>query len=269
MVVSTMLGAGAIYLFGDNMPRVKKSVPFKMPTHLHEQAAARAKTTADLVARDSKVSELSDDSTQSEINSGSILYPFQKSKDYVNISSWPGVQINLKYSTTDNFLKKDLYGDFNEAWLHIDAGVKLKKAIKILQQKCNQCQFVIFDAIRPRTIQKEMWDYVVFIKKTLYVANPTKGSVHNFGMAIDLSILDAKGKELDMGTPYDSFKPLAQPKYENEFLKKGELTQTQVNHRLQLRSVMEGAGFYHIYSEWWHFNALPGKWVRENYSIVE
>lgn len=196
-------------------------------------------------------------------------YPFQSDPQYVNIGLWPGVVVNLKYSTEDNFLKQDLYGEFNEAWLHREAAAKFKKAIQNLSEECPQCQFIIYDALRPAKIQKQMWDYVVPLRKTLYVANPKKGSVHNFGFAIDLSIVDSTGRPLDMGTPFDSFQPLAQPRYEKDFLKQGRLSQQQINNRHLLKRVMQNAGFYPIFSEWWHFNALPGKFVRKNYPIVE
>lgn len=198
-----------------------------------------------------------------------VLYPFQTDSNFINISDWPGLQVDLKYSTTDNFLGEDIYGAFDQAFLHRLAAQKLELAIKYLQKECPKCQFVIYDALRPRSIQWKLWNHVVPLKKTLYVANPKKGSVHNYGFAIDLSIVDSTGRALDMGTPYDSFKPLAQPRYQEAFLKKGLLTQTQVNHRLMLKKIMVQAGFYPIFSEWWHFNAFPGKYVRRTYPIQE
>lgn len=189
--------------------------------------------------------------------------------DLVEITHWPDLKISLKYSTTDNFLNKDLYGDFEQAWLHKNAADKLKKAIALLKTRCRECKLVIYDALRPRRVQKKMWAYVVPLKKTLYVANPVKGSIHNFGLAIDLSIQDEAGIPLDMGTPFDSFEPIAQPRYEQDFLKQGKLTVMQVENRELLREVMTQAGFFSIYSEWWHFNALPSKTVRSQFDLVE
>lgn len=204
-----------------------------------------------------------------ELNAQQLESQLRSNSDLMEITHWPELVIDLKYSTTDNFLHEDLYGDFQQAWLHKNAAEKLKKAIGLLQRKCDGCKLVIYDALRPRRIQRKMWAYVVPLKKTLYVANPAKGSIHNFGFAIDLSIVDAEGVPLDMGTPFDSFKPIAQPRYEQDFLKQGKLTALQVENREVLREVMTQAGFFGIYSEWWHFNALPSKVVRAKFKLVE
>jgi D-alanyl-D-alanine dipeptidase len=72
-----------------------------------------------------------------------------------------------------------------------------------------------------------------------------------------------------MGTPYDSFSSLAEPQYEEKFLKEGKLTQKQVENRLVLRRVMTGAGFKNIPNEWWHFDGLPQKELEAKYHMVE
>ena len=101
------------------------------------------------------------------------------------------------------------------------------------------------------------------------MANPKGGSIHNFGFALDLSILDEYGKELDMGTPFDDFTPLAEPRLEQKFLKEGKLTELQIKNRRLLRNVMEQSGFITLPVEWWHFDALPAAEVRLHYQIVE
>lgn len=101
----------------------------------------------------------------------------------------------------------------------------------------------VFDGLRPREVQQRLWDRVKGTEKQSYVADPQKGSVHNYGFAVDLSLQDEQGKEVDMGTPFDSFEPLAQPKLEERFLREGKLSPTHVDHRRLLRDVMESAGF--------------------------
>ena len=102
-----------------------------------------------------------------------------------------------------------------------------------------------------------------------YVADPEKGSIHNFGAAVDVSIVDQEGNLLDMGTPFDYFGDLAQPRYEDRFLKEGALTKKQIENRRLLRKVMKEAGFQTIPDEWWHFNAFSPEEVKRRYAIVE
>jgi D-alanyl-D-alanine dipeptidase len=128
---------------------------------------------------------------------------------------------------------------------------------------------VIYDALRPRSVQYVLWDKVKGTDRQKYVANPQHGSIHNFGFAVDVSILDENGKALDMGTPFDDFTALAQPRLEQAFLKAGKLTRQQLDNRLLLRKVMEDAGFIQLPVEWWHYDALPREKVMSEFEIVE
>jgi len=114
-----------------------------------------------------------------------------------------------------------------------------------------------------------MWHIVKGTEQQAYVADPEEGSIHNFGAALDLSIVDDQGNLLDMGTPFDYFGDLAQPGYEKRFLKENKLTKTHVTNRTLLREVMQEAGFEGIGDEWWHFNAFPPAEVKRRYKIVE
>jgi len=118
-------------------------------------------------------------------------------------------------------------------------------------------------------VQKRMHAFVANTKMENYVADPLKGSMHNFGMAIDLGIQTKLGKILDMGTEFDDFSDLAQPQLEEKLLATGQLTQVQVRNRRLLREVMETAGFEQLPHEWWHFNAMPAEKVRREFLIVE
>lgn len=191
------------------------------------------------------------------------------SPDYVELGAADGVAVDLRYATVNNFTGQDLYGDFDRAFLHAVASAKLLKAVEGLMLIEPEYRLVIFDALRPRSVQWMLWEKVVGTDQQKYVANPKGGSIHNFGFAVDLSILDGAGWELDMGTPFDDFTPLAQPRYEEKFLKEGRLTEAQVANRRLLRRVMEEAGFNSLRLEWWHFNALPRAEVKANYKIIE
>jgi len=193
----------------------------------------------------------------------------QLSKDYVDLSSIPGVKIDLKYATTDNFMGVNLYGAFTKCFLHKIAAGKFKKAVQILKKEKPGWSFIIFDALRPRSVQWKMWDHVKDTPQRKYVANAEIGSPHNYGMALDLSLLDEKGRELDMGTGFDSFSELSEPRLEKQFLKEGKLTKKQMENRLVLRKAMTKAGFLQLLHEWWHYNTFPEPEIRKKYQIVE
>ena len=180
----------------------------------------------------------------------------------------PGILIDLKYTTTDNFVNYDLYGDLERCFLHPEAAKKLKKAQEILQEKEPSYSLLVFDGARPHRVQFKMWEELDVPNKRNYLSPPEKGSVHNYGFAVDLTIADSTGTPLDMGTPFDFFGELAQPKLEPKMLADSLLTQEQLDHRLLLRETMQAAGFYPIRTEWWHFNGLGSKTVRSRYNII-
>ncbi|MBK8574244.1 MAG: M15 family metallopeptidase [Elusimicrobia bacterium] len=193
----------------------------------------------------------------------------EKQKDFEDVAQIPWVQVDLRYSTANNFMGENLYGTFHTAYLHRIASAKLRKATVLLQKRKPGWTLLVFDALRPRDVQQQLWNKVKGTESQIYVADPKKGSVHNYGFAVDVSLRDEKGTEIDMGTPFDSFEPLAQPKKEDMFLHQGKLTSAQIFHRHLLRDVMETAGFRQLPLEWWHFDALPKEEVKARYSIVE
>ena len=181
------------------------------------------------------------------------------------------IHTDIKYSTTDNFLKTDIYGDYNKAYLQPDVAEKLLNAQAFLKELHPGYRLIIYDAARPVIFQKMIWDSLKMParEKGKYACSPSNGSLHNYGAAIDLSILDDKGKELDMGCPYDFFGPLAYPVMENQLLSEGTLTQQQVDNRKLLRQVMSKAGFFNIQTEWWHFNSCCRAEAIEKYKGIE
>jgi len=180
----------------------------------------------------------------------------------------PEVLVELKYSTTDNFLHFDVYGDLETAYLRQEALDKLKKAQELLKKDHPDYTLLVYDGARPHRVQFKMWEVLDVPNKRNYLSPPEKGSVHNYGCAVDLTVANGEGNALDMGTPFDFFGPLAQPQLETKFLASGELTQEQYDNRLILRKAMKGAGFYPIRTEWWHFNAFGSKTVKHRFSII-
>jgi len=190
--------------------------------------------------------------------------------EYIDIGLFPHVKVDLLYATTKNFTGEILYEEnWKKALLHRDAAGKFQKAIEILQQKKPGWGFLVNDALRPLSVQRKMFSFVEGTPQQIYVANPARGSIHNFGLAIDLTLVDDAGMEVDMGTPVDSFEELAQPRFEEKFLNEGRLTEEQVQMRKLLRDTMVEAGFLTIPHEWWHFNAVEIVEARNHYTMIE
>jgi len=166
------------------------------------------------------------------------------------------IQVSLRYSQPTNFTGEVLYPELSDAYLHPEAANQLIEAHSNLKRKHPGLHFLLYDAGRPRSVQVQLHAHLLKmgLGGTEYVSSPKKGSVHNFGMAVDLTLADSLGNPLDMGTEYDYFGPLAHPELEDSLLSSGKLTAQQVQNRRILRRVMREAGFSTIASEWWHFN---------------
>ncbi len=184
----------------------------------------------------------------------------------------PTILVDLKYSTTDNFVGKDVYGDLTRAYMQPMAAEKLAKASKYLQAHHPNLRLLVYDAARPRSAQWNLWNALPDLpenERQKYVADPRKGSIHNYGCAVDLTVATKDADPLDMGTKYDFFGELAYPSREDELLKSGKLTQQQLDNRQILRTAMRQAGFSSIEFEWWHFNALSREKAKMVFRIVD
>ncbi len=188
---------------------------------------------------------------------------------YVGLAAFPATVIDLKYASTDNFMKENLYGSFTQAYLHKDAAIKYSLAIEFLRHQRPDWSFIIYDALRPRSVQWKMWAKVKGTNDQNYIANPEKGSPHNFGMALDLGLLDGNGKTVDMGAGFDDFRDISEPRFEERFIQEGKLSAKQMENRMVLRKAMTGGGFLQLPHEWWHYNALPEDEIRRDYPIIE
>jgi zinc D-Ala-D-Ala dipeptidase len=186
----------------------------------------------------------------------------------------PTILVELKYSTTDNFLKKDVYGDLTRAYLQPEMAKRLARASELLKEDHTGYKLLVYDGARPNSAQYALWDALDDLgipakNKTMYVADPKLGSNHNFGCAVDLTVVDATGKPLDMGTKFDFFGPLAYPRSEQEMLAKGKLTKKQVENRQILRKIMTRAGFRVNTTEWWHFDGMSKSQARARYGMIK
>ena len=148
---------------------------------------------------------------------------------------------DMKYATEDNFLKAKVY-DCAECFLRLKTVKALVKANKKFIRKGYRIQ--LFDCYRPLDIQKRMWQIV---SNPEYVADPAKGSIHNRGGAVDITLVDSNGIALDMGTPFDFFGPEAGHYFE-------KLSEEVKQNRILLKRIMQKSGFIPFNSEWWHYN---------------
>ena len=182
------------------------------------------------------------------------------------------IRVDLKYAGTDNFMKMKLYDRLNKAYLQKDVAERLAKCQTFLRKINPDLHLLVYDAVRPVSVQQKMWDALDTIPvamRTKFVSNPANGSIHNYGAAVDLTICDRSGVPLDMGAGYDDIRQIAYPRLEAQFLASGELIQKQVENRKLLRKVMASQGFTDIATEWWHFNACTRAIAKEKYLILE
>ena len=165
--------------------------------------------------------------------------------DFVSITTLSAdIMLDIKYATPDNFLKQSVY-ECGECFLRKETAQALVKVNAELMQKGYRIK--VFDCYRPLSVQRKMWK---IMPNTPYVANPAKGSKHNRGAAVDLTLVTLDGKELDMGTPFDFFGQKAHHSYKN-------LPKNVLANRTLLKSSMEKHNFSSISSEWWHYDYKP------------
>ncbi len=155
----------------------------------------------------------------------------------------PNINYDLKYASTDNFTKVRLYpAQTNHTFLRQEpANALAKVAAELAQKGIGIC---VWDAYRPYHVTKKFWE---LIQDERYVAHPAKGSGHNRGIAIDMTLYDLKtGHSLDMPTAFDDFSEKAHHGFQN-------LSTTQIENRELLRSIMEKYCFIKFQTEWWHY----------------
>lgn len=167
-------------------------------------------------------------------------------KRMVNIlNSLPGIILDLRYATSNNFMKQKLYPPIHTTYVRSVAADALKKVVDELKKE--NLTLKIFDAYRPYSITKKMWEAV---KDDRYAADPSKGSGHNRGIAVDITLVDIITKnELPMGTGFDNFSDTAHTYFT-------ALPSPILHNRNILKSIMEKYGFISLDTEWWHFS-LP------------
>jgi zinc D-Ala-D-Ala dipeptidase len=156
----------------------------------------------------------------------------------------PSLVYELRYAGTDNFVKRAMYP---VSTAHTFLRLPAAKALANVQRELalSGLGLKIFDAYRPYSVTVKFWE---LIKDERYVANPARGSGHNRGLAVDLTLIDLQnGKELDMGTGFDNFSDTAHHTFT-------ALTETVLKNRKLLKEVMLKHGFNLFETEWWHYS---------------
>lgn len=169
-------------------------------------------------------------------------------------SLMPTVIYDLRYATKNNFTKEQLYKSGKKTFLRLPVA----KALKNVQEELGGkgLGLKIFDAYRPYSITKKMWN---LIHDERYVANPSNGSGHNRGLAVDLTLINlADGKELPMGTGFDNFTDSAHHSFKN-------LPAAILQNRKLLKEIMEKFGFKPLETEWWHYSWPNNR----NYEVLD
>lgn len=164
------------------------------------------------------------------------------SKELVDLArAVPNLLLDLRYAGPDNFMKRPLY-PVARAFLRRPAAEALREAQRELEDR--DLGLKVFDAYRPYSVTRLMWEPY---KNPDFVADPAKGSRHNRGCAVDVTLVDRGGNELSMPTAYDDFTSHARHDYQ-------DLPEESRRNRVLLREVMERHGFVALPSEWWHYD---------------
>lgn len=182
----------------------------------------------------------------------------------------PLLQVHIRYADSSNFTGKPLYVGLKKCYLHPLALKKLEKAASLLAREHPHLRLMVWDCARPMHIQKRLWEKASVPKteKWKYLSNPNRGSLHNYGLAVDLTLADSLGHPLDMGTDFDHFGVEAHPIMEEVLHQRGKLSDSVLANRRRLRRLMQAAGFSTIPHEWWHFNAVSRATAETYFTLV-
>ena len=198
------------------------------------------------------------------------------------------ILVELKYSSTDNFVGEDMYGNLERAYFEPSFADRVVKAQQILKRRNPNYTLLIYDAARPISVQRHMRKVVEGTQFEGFVADGTKGGRHNYGVAVDLTIAQIDGSPLDMGAEFDDFSKAASVKgtpdtddpatrsievyrdYVLELAERGIISLEAANNRILLIEVMLEAGLYPYRREWWHFEEIISiKETRDKYKLLD
>ena len=140
------------------------------------------------------------------------------------------------------------------AWLREEAATGMEAAAAWLARERPGWQLLVLDALRPQRVQEAIWHDIAGSGMEAYFAHPGRGSVHSFGMAVDVTLLDPQRREVDMGSGFDEMAPVSHPALHAEHLARGMLSVEHLRERQWLDDAMRAGGFHGIATEWWHYD---------------
>ena len=182
----------------------------------------------------------------------------------------PSIQVHLVYATPDNFIGEVLYSDFHHAFFLPALAQKIVAAQQALRTERLDLSLLILDAVRPLSVQYRMFHLVQGTPNNIYVANPLHGpGLHNYGAAVDVTLVDSSGNFLPMGSAFDHFGPESHITAESRLLSSGAITRQELDNRKLLRRIMKQQGLQPLNSEWWHFNLMSRTQARQRLRVVE
>lgn len=176
--------------------------------------------------------------------------------------------VNLKYATTDNFVGKNMYGELRRAYVTKETAKSLAGVQRQLKKIDSRYSLIIYDAGRPVSVQKVMWDMVKNTDNQKYVAAPYRGGPHNYGVAVDVG-LALNGVPVDMGTKFDTFSTTSHITNESYLVKKKLITEQARRNREILRKAMTDKGFRTYRREWWHFERRRTAYARKYLRLID
>ena len=207
----------------------------------------------------------------------------------VDISSLDSeILVDLKYSTEDNFVGVDMYGDLNSAYFVPEFADRVVLAQRILKSRHPEYTLLIYDAARPISVQRFMRQTVEGTEFESFVADGTLGGRHNYGVAVDLTIATNDGTPLNMGAEFDEFSEASSVKvtpdssdaksrsidvyksYVMSLAECGIIALDEAKNRILLLEVMCEAGLVPYRREWWHFEELTSMSdTRKKYKLLD
>lgn len=183
-----------------------------------------------------------DSSIDTRIDSSAVAVIDYDTLQWGELTEEDGVILDLRYATENNFTKRQIY-PCARCFLRPELATKIRALQNDIYQRYGW-RLKLFDCYRPRPAQQRLWDIV---PDASYVTPPSKGSMHNRGLALDLTIVGADGKTWDMGSPFDSF---SKKSHTDNYDHPPEV----LKNRKILKTIMKLHGLYGIRTEWWHFS---------------
>ena len=192
------------------------------------------------------------------------------------------IRVELKYATEDNFVGENMYGTLTTAYLLPHFARKVVQAQRILRERYPEYSLLIYDAARPISVQRRMRRVVEGTPLQIYVADGQKGGRHNYGVAVDLTIVDGAGRPLDMGAGFDHFGReawvgndkdvtlAAYKSYVETLRREGLISAEAAANRTLLLEIMDAVGLRPYVKEWWHFQErIAMNTTRERYKLLD